>query len=344
MLGANQLVGTDLTQAVPLTIGRRPRRPGLRSRRVLGDGLAHHRQRARRCWSDRSCSSRAPDRYIRPAITFVIFASGLKYVGCGHDRPGLDPLYRTLGCGQRLVGLCQAMAEGRADGRPGADRAPGAITRSPRSVAVGTDPLRAITKQISLLRSRSHFSGAIGSGRGADRPTALAFTSHSGRLRCSSWVRNSWRCGGYRHIRPAALPQTSTCSEPIAGRAWFAGEHTQSNRLASADDAAFGNAGREAMSGARGRNTTPESEGLCWAGALASTSSSPGSATWTVKRGGGTSPGASASTSEVDVCSRHCHGSTQRPSRGSTSRLRSSSPMHSSKRFRSDCLRARSCR
>ena len=30
-----------------------------------------------------SISSRAPDRYIRPAITFVIFASGLKYVGLG---------------------------------------------------------------------------------------------------------------------------------------------------------------------------------------------------------------------------------------------------------------------
>ncbi len=28
-------------------------------------------------------SSSAPDRYIRPAITFVIFASGLKYVGVG---------------------------------------------------------------------------------------------------------------------------------------------------------------------------------------------------------------------------------------------------------------------
>ena len=28
-------------------------------------------------------SSRAPDRYIRPAITFVIFASGLKYAGLG---------------------------------------------------------------------------------------------------------------------------------------------------------------------------------------------------------------------------------------------------------------------
>ena len=28
-------------------------------------------------------SSRAPDHYIRPVITFVIFASGLKYVGVG---------------------------------------------------------------------------------------------------------------------------------------------------------------------------------------------------------------------------------------------------------------------
>jgi hypothetical protein len=28
-------------------------------------------------------SSSAPDRYVRPAITFVIFASGLKYVGLG---------------------------------------------------------------------------------------------------------------------------------------------------------------------------------------------------------------------------------------------------------------------
>jgi hypothetical protein len=28
-------------------------------------------------------SSSVPDRYTRPAITFVIFASGLKYVGLG---------------------------------------------------------------------------------------------------------------------------------------------------------------------------------------------------------------------------------------------------------------------
>ena len=35
-------------------------------------------------------SSRAPDRYIRPVITFVIFASGLKYVGVADHRARLD--------------------------------------------------------------------------------------------------------------------------------------------------------------------------------------------------------------------------------------------------------------
>jgi hypothetical protein len=33
-------------------------------------------------------SSSAPDRYVRPAITFVIFASGLKYVGLGTSALG----------------------------------------------------------------------------------------------------------------------------------------------------------------------------------------------------------------------------------------------------------------
>jgi hypothetical protein len=33
-------------------------------------------------------SSRAPDRFIRPAITFVIFASGLKYAGVGTTQLG----------------------------------------------------------------------------------------------------------------------------------------------------------------------------------------------------------------------------------------------------------------
>jgi hypothetical protein len=33
-------------------------------------------------------SSSAPDRYIRPAITFVVAASGLKYVGVGTSTLG----------------------------------------------------------------------------------------------------------------------------------------------------------------------------------------------------------------------------------------------------------------
>ena len=80
MLGANQLVGTDLTQAVPLTLAA-----------ALG-ALAFGHVEVSVTTSliigsvpavvvGSFVSSRAPDRYIRPAITFVIFASGLKYAG-----------------------------------------------------------------------------------------------------------------------------------------------------------------------------------------------------------------------------------------------------------------------
>jgi uncharacterized membrane protein YfcA len=31
-------------------------------------------------------SSSVPNRYIRPVITFVVFASGLKYIGVGHNK------------------------------------------------------------------------------------------------------------------------------------------------------------------------------------------------------------------------------------------------------------------
>ena len=44
-------------------------------------------------------SSRAPDRYLRPVITFAIFASGLKYVGVG-----------TQALGWALVGVLAAGA------------------------------------------------------------------------------------------------------------------------------------------------------------------------------------------------------------------------------------------
>jgi uncharacterized protein len=82
MLGAGQLVGTDLTQAVPLTLAA-----------ALGALAFGHVEfsvttsivigSVPAVLIGSFLSSRAPDRYVRPAITFVIFASGLKYVGVG---------------------------------------------------------------------------------------------------------------------------------------------------------------------------------------------------------------------------------------------------------------------
>lgn len=79
-LGANQLVGTDLTQAVPLTLAA-----------ALGSLTFGHVEfsvttsivlgSVPAVVVGALFSSRAPDRLIRPAIAFVIFASGLKYVG-----------------------------------------------------------------------------------------------------------------------------------------------------------------------------------------------------------------------------------------------------------------------
>jgi uncharacterized protein len=82
MLGANQLVGTDLTQAVPLTLAAALGALafghvsfGVTASIIIGSVPA--------VLVGSLISSRAPDRVIRPAITFVIFASGLKYVGVG---------------------------------------------------------------------------------------------------------------------------------------------------------------------------------------------------------------------------------------------------------------------
>jgi uncharacterized membrane protein YfcA len=82
MIGANQLVGTDLAQAVPLTAAA-----------ALGALAFGHIELSvttslivgsvPAVLVGSFLSSRAPDRYVRPAITFVIFASGLKYVGVG---------------------------------------------------------------------------------------------------------------------------------------------------------------------------------------------------------------------------------------------------------------------
>ena len=81
-LGANQLVGTDLTQAVPLTIAAALGalafghvELSVTGSLVIGSVPA--------VLIGSLLSSSVPDRYVRPAIAFVIFASGLKYVGVG---------------------------------------------------------------------------------------------------------------------------------------------------------------------------------------------------------------------------------------------------------------------
>jgi hypothetical protein len=82
LLSAGQLVGTDLTQAVPLTLAA-----------ALGALAFGHVELSVTAsliigsvpavLVGSFLSSHAPDRYIRPAITFVIFASGMKYIGLG---------------------------------------------------------------------------------------------------------------------------------------------------------------------------------------------------------------------------------------------------------------------
>ncbi len=97
MLGANQLVGTDLTQAVPLTAAAALGALafghvefGVTTSLIIGSVPA--------VLVGSLFSSSAPDRYVRPAITFVVAASGLKYVGVGTTALG------WILCGVLLAG------------------------------------------------------------------------------------------------------------------------------------------------------------------------------------------------------------------------------------------------
>jgi uncharacterized membrane protein YfcA len=79
-IGANQLVGTDLTQAVPLTLAAALGALafghvnfGVTGSLIIGSVPA--------VLIGSFLSSSVPDRFVRPAIAFVILASGLKYVG-----------------------------------------------------------------------------------------------------------------------------------------------------------------------------------------------------------------------------------------------------------------------
>jgi uncharacterized protein len=106
MLGANQLVGTDLTQAVPLTLAAALGALafghvdfGVTTSLIIGSVPA--------VLIGSFVSSSAPDRYVRPAITFVVGASGLKYVGVGTTALG------WILCGVLLAGGSFWLAKSR---------------------------------------------------------------------------------------------------------------------------------------------------------------------------------------------------------------------------------------
>ena len=130
-LGANQLVGTDLTQAIPLTASAAlgalafghialPVTTSI----IVGSVPA--------VLVGALLSSRVPDRYLRPAITFVILASGLKYVGVG-TRPlgfALVPMFVVL-----VVVLARRARSNAVDARSGSE----ALARSRASLHSGGD-------------------------------------------------------------------------------------------------------------------------------------------------------------------------------------------------------------
>jgi uncharacterized protein len=106
MIGANQLVGTDLTQAVPLTAAA-----------ALGALVFGHVEfgvtasiaigSVPAVLIGSYLSSRAPDKYIRPIITFVILASGLKYVGVGTTALGWILCVVLIGGGLTWLALAR---------------------------------------------------------------------------------------------------------------------------------------------------------------------------------------------------------------------------------------------
>jgi uncharacterized membrane protein YfcA len=117
-IGAKQLVGTDLTQAVPLTLAAAigavifgSVKFSVTASLILGSVPA--------VLVGSYLSSTVPDRYIRPAIAFAIFASGLKYVGLGTTTLGWVLCGTLLTAGVAFLAQARPWAE-----RPAAEPPP----------------------------------------------------------------------------------------------------------------------------------------------------------------------------------------------------------------------------
>ncbi len=132
LIGAKQLVGTDLTQAVPLTVAAALGALafghvsfGVTASLIIGSVPA--------VLIGSLVSSSAPDRYIRPVITFVIAASGLKYVGLGATALGWVLCGALFAAGAiwlvylRPKGRARALAAPDFPATPPADAGPTAI-------------------------------------------------------------------------------------------------------------------------------------------------------------------------------------------------------------------------
>jgi uncharacterized protein len=132
LIGANQLVGTDLTQAVPLTAAAALGALtfghvvfGVTASVAIGSVPA--------VLIGSFLSSRAPDRYIRPVITYVIFASGLKYVGVPTTALGIVLAAVAVG------GLTFWVVRGRPWERRPAAAKPSAEDLTPAAVTVSSE-------------------------------------------------------------------------------------------------------------------------------------------------------------------------------------------------------------
>ncbi len=106
MIGANALVGTDLTQAVPLTLAAALGAVafghieiGITTSLIIGSVPA--------VLIGSLLSSSVPDRYVRPAIAFVIFASGLKYVGLNTTALGWTLCLLLLAAGSAWLAIAK---------------------------------------------------------------------------------------------------------------------------------------------------------------------------------------------------------------------------------------------
>jgi uncharacterized membrane protein YfcA len=153
MLSAKQLVGTDLTQAVPLTMAAALGALafghvefGVTTSLILGSVPA--------VLIGSLLSSSAPDRYIRPLITFVVAASGLKYVGVGTTALG------WILVAVMLAGAVSWLAYSRPWSKPGVlsepdpPQAPSPQAASPQAASPQAPPLQAPQAAVPAPASR----------------------------------------------------------------------------------------------------------------------------------------------------------------------------------------------